>query len=65
MEFNDGVLLSGATSLFTDLYVGDNGGILHQTPFTTWLITIHPAYSHINIDDVERVELVLEGPYLN
>ena len=59
------LIFAGVTSLFCDLYQGSGGTVLHQTPFTTWLITIHPEFTHINIDDVERVQLTLEGPYLN
>ena len=59
------ILLAGATTLFCDLYQGDGGAILHQTPFTTWVISIHPEYTHINIDDVNIIQMTMEGPFLN
>ena len=59
------MLLTGATTLFCDLYQGDDGMVLHQTPFTTWLISIHPEFNHINIDDVTTITMTMEGPFLN
>ena len=35
--------------------------VRHQTPFTTWMFTIHPDFTHIDISEVDRVEFTIQG----
>ena len=56
---------SDQTSLFCDLYTSEGGMVMHQTPFTNWVINIHPDFTHINIDDVQEIRMTIEGPRLN